>query len=178
MTTGFQKSKYEEARIDPVDLAKYVIVKLGQTDHLKLQKLLYYIQSWHLVMFDEPLFDEDFKAWVHGPVLPSVWTELKDRSTLNTKVRIKASLAPVIKARIEKKLLKEQLELINDVLAEYGPKSGYYLECLTHSERPWQEARKGLAPDEPGSKRISKKTMREFYLARLNSHEPPAAKGA
>jgi uncharacterized phage-associated protein len=55
MSTGLQKSKYEEARVDPVDLAKYVIVKLGQTDHLKLQKLLYYIQSWHLVMFDKPL---------------------------------------------------------------------------------------------------------------------------
>jgi uncharacterized phage-associated protein len=178
MSAGFRTSKYEEVKIEPVELAKYVIAKLGQVDHLKLQKLLYYIQSWHLVMFDKPLFDEDFKAWVHGPVLPSVWTELKDHSTLNTKVRIKASLAAAIKAGVEKKLLKEQLELINDVLAEYGPKSGYHLECLTHSEQPWQEAREGLAPDEKGSRRINKKIMRAFYLARLNSHERQTAKNA
>jgi uncharacterized phage-associated protein len=167
MSAGFQTSKHEEGKIDPVELAQYVIAKLGQVDHLKLQKLLYYIQSWHLVMFDKPLFDEDFKAWVHGPVLPSVWSKLKDHSTLNTKVRMKASLVPAIKARIEKKLLKEQLELINDVLEEYGTKTGYHLECLTHSEDPWKAARGNLPPDEKSSARISKAAMRKFYAARL-----------
>jgi hypothetical protein len=34
MSTGFQTRKYEEGRIDPVELAKYVVVKLGKTDHL------------------------------------------------------------------------------------------------------------------------------------------------
>jgi uncharacterized phage-associated protein len=31
--------------------------------NLKLQKLLYYAQPWHLALNDRPLFDEDFEAW-------------------------------------------------------------------------------------------------------------------
>ena len=41
--------------------------------NLKLQKLLYYAQAWHLAFFGAPLFDEDFEAWVHGPVVPRVF---------------------------------------------------------------------------------------------------------
>jgi uncharacterized phage-associated protein len=167
MSTGFQTRKYEEGRIDPVELAKYVVVRLGKTDHLKLQKLLYYIQSWHLVMFDKPLFEEDFKAWVHGPVLTSVWTDLKDHSKLNAEVSIKPQFRAATIARVEKRLRKEQIELIDDVLEEYGTKSGYHLECLTHSEDPWKDARGDLPPDAKSSTKISKTAMRKFYAARL-----------
>ncbi|MBV8101518.1 MAG: DUF4065 domain-containing protein [Verrucomicrobia bacterium] len=168
MSDPFKKGKHVGGQIDPVDLAKYVIVKLGGADHLKLQKLLYYIQSWHLVLFDgAPLFEEDFRAWVHGPVLISVWNELKDHSKLITEVGIKPQFVPAIIARAEKCLQKEQVELIDDVLEEYGNKTGYHLECLTHSEDPWKNARGDLLPDEKGSARISKSAMRKFYAARL-----------
>ena len=167
MSAGFQTRKYEEGQIDPVELAKYVIVKLGQTDHLKLQKLLYYIQSWHLAIFETPLFEEDFKAWVHGPVLTSVWTELKDHSKLNAEISVKRSFVAGIIAKVKRSLRKEQLELIDDVLEEYGEKSGYHLECLTHSEDPWKDARGNLPPDAKSSAKISKAVMRKFYAARL-----------
>ena len=36
--------------------------------NLKLQKLVYYAQAWYLALTDEPLFDGEFEAWVHGPV--------------------------------------------------------------------------------------------------------------
>jgi uncharacterized phage-associated protein len=167
MSSALQAGEHREVKIDPVELAKYVVAKNGKTDHLKLQKLLYYIQSWHLVIFDEPLFDEDFKAWVHGPVLMSVWTELKDRSKLTVEVSIKPKLKTAIIARAEKQLLREQVELIEDVLKEYGTKSGYHLECLTHSEDPWKNARGNLPPDQKSTARISKAAMRKFYTARF-----------
>jgi uncharacterized phage-associated protein len=169
MSHVFQITERREGEIDPVELAKYVVVKLRKTDHLKLQKLLYYIQSWHLAIFDRPLFDEDFKAWVHGPVLTSVWTELKDKSKLYTEVGIKRAHAAGIVSRVKQQLRKEQLELIDDVLQEYGTKTGYHLECLTHSEDPWRNARGDLPPDVKSSARISKTAMRKFYAARLAS---------
>ena len=86
---------------------------------------------------------------------------------MNAKVRIKASFVPAITARVEKKLQKGQIELIDDVLEEYGTKTGYHLECLTHSEDPWKEARGDLPPDEKSSARITKTAMRKFYAARL-----------
>src|SRR5690606_18126590 len=42
------------------------------TDAMSLQKLLYYAQAWHLAVTGEPLFDEQFKAYKDGPVVPQV----------------------------------------------------------------------------------------------------------
>jgi uncharacterized phage-associated protein len=45
--------------------------------HLKLQKLLYFFQGWHLVYFDFPLFEDNIHAWKYGPVVESVYYELR-----------------------------------------------------------------------------------------------------
>jgi len=37
--------------------------------NLRLQKLVYYAQAWHLAILDEELFEDDCEAWVHGPVI-------------------------------------------------------------------------------------------------------------
>jgi uncharacterized phage-associated protein len=60
------------------------------------------------------------------------------------------------------------VEMISDVLAEYGDKSPYHLECLTHSEKPWLEARRGVADGEASSNPICKETTKRFYQSRLN----------
>jgi uncharacterized phage-associated protein len=49
-------------------LADYILQKYGSMSHLKLQKLLYYCESYHLAYFDDILIPEEFEAWVHGPV--------------------------------------------------------------------------------------------------------------
>lgn len=41
--------------------------------NLRLQKLVYYAQAWHLANYDTPLFEEDFEAWIHGPALPALY---------------------------------------------------------------------------------------------------------
>jgi uncharacterized phage-associated protein len=169
MSDVFKRTERKFGKVQPLNLAGYILAKLGRTDHLKLQKLLYYVQSWHLGIFNEPLFDEDFKAWVHGPVLSSVWNELKDHSKLTRPMELTVKSKPAAIRALEDALKKEQVELISDVLEEYGDKTGYHLECLTHSESPWKDAREGLMPDEKGSARITKDSMRKFYQARLNS---------
>lgn len=45
--------------------------------HFKLQKLLYYSQAWHLAMYDEPLFANQFEGWVHGPVCLEVYERFR-----------------------------------------------------------------------------------------------------
>ena len=55
-----------------------LLLTLGLTScNLKLQKLVYYAQAWHLALRDVPLFEEDFEAWVHGPVIPALYQEYK-----------------------------------------------------------------------------------------------------
>ena len=59
------------------------ILKLGfqkeadDLTHLKLQKLLYFLNGWYLAIHGEPVIDEPFEAWPYGPVVRDLYDELK-----------------------------------------------------------------------------------------------------
>ena len=148
--------------IDSITLAKYIIYKMqekGQKiNHLKLQKLLYYVQAWHLVYTDEPLIKEEFEAWLHGPVNRNVWNYYKGYSIMfdNLPYEDNEDLEKIC-------LTEDQQQIIDDVLDEYGTRSGYYLECLTHAEEPWKKAR-----EEGENAIISKESMKEYYSKMLD----------
>ena len=58
-------------------LLSYAKKRNSSVDNLKLQKLLYYAQAWHLVFRGKPLFRERIEAWVHGPVVPLIYREYR-----------------------------------------------------------------------------------------------------
>ena len=145
--------------------AKYTVDQIADTliqlsrernieiTNLKLQKLLFYAQAWYLTLgrTGAPLFDAEFEAWVHGPVVPSVFRRFKE-------YRWNAIAAPV-KALDDPHLLA----YLNEVLSKYGSLSARQLEHLTHQEAPWQEARRGVAPDESSSQVITRESIKRFY---------------
>lgn len=45
----------------------------AEITNMKVQKLLYYAQSLHLALYDEPLFEEEIQAWRYGPVCPPAY---------------------------------------------------------------------------------------------------------
>ena len=124
--------------------------------HLKLQKLLYYAQAWHLANQNRELFAEDMEAWTHGPVVPSVWQAYKDCGW--------SSLPPVNR---EIDLSKSEENLLELVYKEYGKFSAKELERLTHSEHPWKKTRGDLPIEAKCSNPIDKKMMRDYYAARI-----------
>lgn len=124
--------------------------------NLKLQKLLYYAQAWHLAIHNKELFPEDFKAWVHGPVVPSVYHAFKE---FGCGPILRQPTAVVTGPKFEAHLA--------EVMGAYGGLSGFDLERLTHSESPWRNARGDLPPDQPSSVVISKKDMKQYYKAKL-----------
>ena len=73
-----------EKNVDIKRVAKYTILRLIQNGQsicpLKLQKLLYYIQAWHMVYFEREntLFNEVPEAWVNGPVYRTMYDEYKN----------------------------------------------------------------------------------------------------
>jgi uncharacterized phage-associated protein len=155
-------------KIDSIELAKFILAKLGGMPHLKLQKLVYYVEAWHLAIFEESIIDDRFKAWMHGPVSTKVWHAFKDESSpLMKDISISRKAAGTIISKVDKSLNREQLSLIDNVLEEYGELSGYDLEGLTHHEAPWREARRGIPDDESSTNEISKGIMRGFYRERL-----------
>ena len=46
-------------------------------DPMKMQKLVYFANGWHLALAGKPLVDEYFEAWEYGPVVPSVYHKFK-----------------------------------------------------------------------------------------------------
>lgn len=123
---------------------------------LKLQKLLYYCQAWHYTIFDEILFDENIQAWAHGPVVVSQYHRFKDLM-MNEAINIKDLNIKVPK-------FPERTEnLLKEVMSIYGEHSAYYLEQLTHKERPWKETRGNLEPYAASNKVIPLELMKEYY---------------
>lgn len=156
-------------KVKVTDLADYVIAKLNGVSHLKLHKLIYYIEAWHLAVLDSSVIDEEFEAWLHGPAIRSLFGHFRGRGFfIYDTIQLDTKKAAEVISSMESQLSKEQIELLSDVLAEYGDKSAYHLECLTHSESPWIEARKGVPDGEASQNIISKKTIKKFYESQLS----------
>ncbi|WP_439690450.1 Panacea domain-containing protein [Curtobacterium sp. SP.BCp] len=138
------------------DVASVILARSGTwMDAMRLQKLLYYVQSWHLAITDEPLFTERFKAYKNGPVVPQVWHDRKDRATRR----------PANQDLNGIELDDLSSAIVDEVLAMYGSLTGDELSALTHTERPWVEARAGLPEDAPSSEPLSEQSMARFYRA-------------
>jgi uncharacterized phage-associated protein len=128
--------------------------------NLKLQKLLYYVQAWHLAVHGRPLFPEKFEAWIRGPVIPELYDRYKRYRWRN------------IDEEVERPDLDDRaVAFIEEVLEEYGPLDARRLEQLARREDPWIEARDGVADDEPCSALIDEYIMELYYRRRLSEAE-------
>jgi uncharacterized phage-associated protein len=159
-------------RADLKIMSEYVILfcqNLGVSiSPLKLQKLLYYIQSWHIAKLDkEPLFNSLPEAWVNGPVYRNVYNIYKETFFSNENIRTKLNeveLSENLKSKQDELSLSEnQLKLVNAVISAYSKLSDERLVLMTHSEEPWNEARKGLSPIERSNKQLSLETIHNYF---------------
>jgi len=131
--------------------------------NLKLQKLVYYAQSWYLTLYDEPLFEERFEAWVHGPIQPALYRRF-DHYKWN----------PISYHPARPDLSMQVEEHLTEIIAVFGDLSSYALERMVHAENPWRNARKGLAPDEASNEIISRKDMVACCKGLLRNAVPAA----
>lgn len=128
--------------------------------NLKLQKLVYYADAWHLANYGRPLVEEDFQAWVHGPVIPALYGEYKHHSWQPIeRPDLNEDTYNVIRNMFE----EQSLLLMDTIVDSYFGHTAFELEKMTHNEKPWKIAREGLPDDEPSSNVITKDSMREYY---------------
>jgi uncharacterized phage-associated protein len=153
--------------VDIKEFSKYIIYYFNHRGELltnkKLQKLLYYIQAWHLVYFNDKLFNEIPEAWVHGPVFPSVYgsyKKFKAKPIIFDKGISREDLVCLLESF---ELTDNQKEYIEAVINTYGRKSALELEILSHKEKPWVEARRGLTDFDLCSNPINLDTMKSYY---------------
>jgi len=153
-------------KISPQNVLKYILYKCtfygDIITNLKMQKILYFVYVWYLVKLKEPIFEEKFQAWPNGPVLSSVYQELKqfgalpidpDFSGLENEDDYNALLFSLGDAR----------DLIDEVYEKYGSLSPFELVNITHKEISWKNARKGLDDGESSNNELSDKDILTQY---------------
>ncbi len=121
--------------------------------NLKLQKLLYYVQGWHLALRGGAAFNDRLEAWVHGPVQPGVYGTYKQYRW-----------NPIFEEVVKPDLDKDLVEVIDAVLGAYGSDSGYELELRTHGEQPWLVARGDLPADAESNRVLDVGIMKAFFI--------------
>ncbi len=75
---------------------------------MKLQKLVYYAQGWHLALKKTALVFEQIEAWEYGPVVVSLYHEFKGFG--NRPITLKAT-------HLENDLFTEKMPCIDDDIA-------------------------------------------------------------
>lgn len=158
----------EEAMLDPLDIAKYFIVRAYETDqdesmsNMKLQKLLYYAQSIHLALYDEPLFSEAVQAWRYGPVCPSAYHFYCDYTGNQLPIPSDSSLS----------LIPHEIKaLLEEVWSHFGLHDALTLSEMTHAESPWKEARGDLPKEAPSREPLNIAEMKKLGQRKLTEIE-------
>lgn len=154
--------------IDCLNAARYFIIRAyedgmeAEMTNMKVQKLLYYSQSLHLALYDEPLFDEEIQAWRYGPVCPPAYRFYSEFEAKQLPIPSKEFLLQV--ADDKKKLLEEIWEY-------FGSYHAYLLSDMTHLEFPWKKARKGLPSQASSTEPILLKDMKALGHQKLEAIE-------
>lgn len=127
----------------------------------KIRLLLYYSYSWYLVLMNDDinhlnnkLFNEKFKAWIHGPVLDSVYQKYKNYT-----------LHIIHKKEINTNdYNKITSDILNEVWTVYGKYSANQLESIVRQEYPWIAARNTLYnKKENGCSYIDDRIIYRYY---------------
>ncbi|WP_084158919.1 Panacea domain-containing protein [Solidesulfovibrio alcoholivorans] len=135
-----------------LDVAQYILEKMGPLTTIKLQKLVYYSQAWALVWDDEPIFDDEIQAWANGPVAPRLFFKHQGQYRIDS-----------IPEGDSSRLKDYHKETIDVVIRDYGNKNSQWLVELSHLEDPWKMARRGCPDGAPCSEIITHASMAEYY---------------
>lgn len=106
---------------------EYISKKHGAINVFKLNSLLYIMQASYLHYYNKPLFDEDFEAWMSGPILPSVWKKYRrfgGGSIISVDYTIK----------------EEVMTFLNDIIEMFGECDESSLSDMLISQKAYKDA--------------------------------------
>lgn len=134
---------------------------------LKLQKLLYYCQGYHLAIHGKPMFEDKIEAWQHGPVVPEVYREFKG---------VQGNfISPDKEGKLQQEDLKqidqEKQHVIEEVFDLLGHYDAWKLRNKTHEEKPWIKAQEKAEKEQKTNVVIENKDMKEYFSQYVKEEE-------
>ena len=156
----FVYEKETELMANVFDVAEYILEKTGTMTAMKLQKLVYYSQAWHLAWTENPLFEEKIEAWRDGPVVPDLFEAHKGQFKIDPGFFVKQH-----GGKKNHQLTKDQKDIVDRSLKYYADKDPHWLSQLTHLEDPWKNARAkiGVQDRENSSAEITHQELFTYY---------------
>lgn len=147
-------------------LANYVIMRCNKENkeisNLKLQKMVFYCQAYHIARYRERLIDNQFEAWRHGAVLPALYD---DYSYLGYSNIHKYNEVEYNNMRSE---FGEYLTgFLDKIIDKYSVLTPSEIRELNHREEPWIEAREGYEPEERCNEEIKEEIIYRYYCQKL-----------
>ena len=144
-----------------VDVAAYILDSMNKrVTTMKLQKLLYYCQGWHLAWEAEKLYDAEIQAWANGPVVREIYDLHRGRYTVEPPWPDKGDPTA---------LHEDESTTVDAVLEAYGDWTPEQLSQTTHREPPWREARKGLPATARSIRTIDTDIMQDYFIGLLEA---------
>jgi len=125
--------------------------------NMKLQKLVYYAQGFHLAIKDRPLFDEPIMAWEHGPVCVALYKKYKKYGGRAIPIPYDVNAYDLFD--------KETRDFLENVNNYYGQYSAWKLRNMTHLEPPW------LVAYHKGKVEISLSDMKAYFKTQLDDED-------
>ena len=127
-------SAVEGSMLSVHQVADYLLVRASEQgrplDHVKVQRLCYFVQGFYLAFRDQPLFGEPLRAWDDGPVT----RELSDRfGNVSGPV-------PVPDDFNAGSLTPEHREFLDMVVYRFGDHPSTELARMTRADDPWRDA--------------------------------------
>jgi uncharacterized phage-associated protein len=154
--------------VDCLNAARYFIVRSyedgmeAEMTNMKVQTLLYYSQSLHLALYDEPLFEDVIQAWRYGPVCPPAYRLYSE---------FEANQLPVPNNAFLLEISDDQKALLEEVWQYFGGYHAYRLSDMTHLEFPWKKARRGLRPEVSSTEPILLNDLKALGYQKLDGME-------
>ncbi|MCL6429045.1 hypothetical protein LT335_00606 [Spiroplasma sp. JKS002669] len=143
-------------------ITDYIIKRHKVTDSVKIQKILYFLYLEYLKEKNQKLFEDEFEAWIYGPVLRTVYNHLKYNGLFFDEYET----LDIDKGPIFIKFLslddKEIMAFIDKKITKYKNQNTFNLVEKTHQTSPWIKARKGLKEDEPSTRKIKFSDLEKF----------------
>ena len=124
--------------------------------HKKLEKLLYLAYGYTFVILNKNLFDNEFYAYVHGPIVKAIYNQYQDYG-----------LSEIGKISIKPKFDADTEDVLEQVWQVYGKYDGIELESIVRQTMPWQKARQGISNLDGRGYKISQQDIADYFSTKI-----------
>jgi uncharacterized phage-associated protein len=169
-------------RYNPKAIANYFLTVAKEQNKtltpMKVQKLVYFANGWHLALKGTPLIDEQVEAWKFGPVIPSLYSAFRrfgDQPITEPAEHLSTELIDAWKMSFHRSVpslddIPEQANfakaLLDRIWAIYGGYTAVQLSNETHQAgTPWDKVSKHYGGSIPRRTDIPPDDMKEYFHA-------------